>query len=64
MRNKLSKKQKANIGRLSWWVLFLAGGYVINLVIDDRYYAAPIIFAWGAFVYLINPYILKDLKIW
>jgi hypothetical protein len=64
MRRRLSYKQRINIGRLSWWIMFLTGGSLIWKFVSNNYIAGSLVFVWGSFVYLINPYLLKELRVW
>lgn len=61
---KLSYKQIQNIGRLLWWILFLVGGSLIWKFVETNYIAGSLVFVWGSFVYIINPYILREFGIW
>ena len=61
---KMGYKQRRNIGRLSWWILFLVGGFLIWKFVNNNYIAGSLVFVWGSFVYLINPYLLKELGVW
>lgn len=60
----LSWKQRRNIGKLSWLIIFAIGALPIWFLINNHFEAGIIIAIWGSFVYLIVPFILKDLRIW
>jgi len=64
MKKKLSLKQRKNIGRFSWLIMFTIGAYFIWQNVDNHYFTALLISIWGSFVYIINPPILKGLKLW
>ncbi len=60
----LSWKQRTNIGKLTWLVLFAIGALPIWLLIHNYFWDGILTAIWGSFVYLIVPLILKDLRIW
>jgi hypothetical protein len=57
-------KQRRNIGRLTWLILFAIGAVSIWFLIENHWLAGLSIAIWGSFVYLIVPPILKSLGIW
>jgi len=59
-----SRKQRRNIGRLSWLILFAIVALPIWFLTDNHFLSGIIITIWGPFVYFINPFILRGLGIW
>jgi len=60
----LSWRQRRDIGKLVWFLLFFPIFALIKIHVTDDVTAYILIAFTASFVYLIVPIILKALKIW